>query len=69
MDLAETILGAFSMTAYKAQRAEQSQLTVNERRLQEESISDMVGRVAVTTATLPRLVVVVDEFADLMEAR
>jgi cation-transporting P-type ATPase C len=52
LELAESIVGSFSMTAYKAQRVEQHQLTVNERRLQEESVSDMLGRVIITSATL-----------------
>ena len=51
-DLAEPVIGAYSLVAYKAERADQNKLTVNERRLQEEPISQMVGRVAVTSATL-----------------
>jgi cation-transporting P-type ATPase C len=51
-DLVESVLGSYSLTAYKAERAEQNKPTVNERRLQEEPIREMVGRVAVTTATL-----------------
>jgi len=52
LELVELTIGAYSMTAYKAQRAEHSQLTLKERRLQEESVSDMAGRVIVTTVTL-----------------
>jgi cation-transporting P-type ATPase C len=52
VDLTESVIGSYSLTAYKAERAEKNKLTVNERRLQEEPLSEMVGRVAVTTATL-----------------
>ncbi len=52
LELVESAIGAFALTAYKAERAENSRLTVNERRLQEEPISEMVTRVAVTTVSL-----------------
>ena len=52
LELAESVLGSYSLTAYKAERAAKNALTVNERRLQEEPISDMLVRIAVTTATL-----------------
>ena len=52
LELVESTIAVYSLTAYKAERAERSELTVNERRLQEEPLSEMVGRVAVTTATL-----------------
>ena len=42
LELVESAVGAFALTAYKAERAEKSRLTVNERRLQEEPISEMV---------------------------
>jgi len=52
VELVESAIGAFSLDAYKAERAESNRLTVNERRLQEEPVSEMVTRVAVTAATL-----------------
>ncbi len=52
LELAESVLGSYSLTAYKTERAERNALTVNERRLQEEPISDMLVRIGVTTATL-----------------
>jgi cation-transporting P-type ATPase C len=52
LELVESAVGAFALTAYKAERAEKSRLTVNERRLQEEPISEMVTRVAVTSVSL-----------------
>jgi cation-transporting P-type ATPase C len=51
-DLTETVLGAYSLTAYKAERTARNLSTVNERRLQEEPISEMAVRIGVTTATL-----------------
>ncbi len=48
----ESVLGGYSLTAYKAERSAQDSLTVNERRLQEEPISEMLVRIGVTTATL-----------------
>jgi cation-transporting P-type ATPase C len=50
--LMESALGAFSLHAFKAERAERNRLTVNERRLQEEPISEMATRVVVTTVSL-----------------
>jgi len=50
--LVESAVGAFSLIAFKAERAERNRLTVNERRLQEEPISEMVTRVAVTAVSL-----------------
>ena len=52
LEQTETVLGAYSLIAYKAERAAASALTVNERRLQEEPISETSTRIAVTTATL-----------------
>ncbi len=51
-EIAERILGSYTLVALKAQRAALSQATVMERRLQEEPISEMVNRVAVTSVTL-----------------
>lgn len=48
----ESILSAFSLDALKAEREEKAHLTVNERRLQEEPVSEMVTRVVVTSVTL-----------------
>ena len=48
----ESIIGTYSRTAYMSERERKNQGTVNERRLQEAPISEMVTRVAVTTATL-----------------
>jgi len=52
VDLAELVIGSYSSTAYKAERAEQNRPTLNERRLQEESLTEMLVRIGVTTATL-----------------
>ncbi|MGO8748146.1 MAG: heavy metal translocating P-type ATPase [Thermoguttaceae bacterium] len=52
LELAELVIGSYALTAYKAERAEQNRPTVNERRLQEGSLSDMLIRIGVTTATL-----------------
>ena len=52
LELAELVVGSYSLTAYKAERAEQNRPTVNERRLQEGSLSEMLVRIGVTTATL-----------------
>jgi len=50
--IVETTIASFSIIAFKEERRERSQVTVNERRLQEESISEMLIRVLTTTATL-----------------
>ena len=52
LETTESVIGSFSMIAYKAQRKEKLQTTVNERRLQEEPISEMLTRVTVTTLSL-----------------
>jgi cation-transporting P-type ATPase C len=52
LELAELVIGSYALTAYKAERSEQNRPTVNERRLQEGSLSDMLIRIGVTTATL-----------------
>jgi len=52
LELTELVIGSYSLTAYKAERAEQNRPTVNERRLQEGSLSEMLVRIGVTTATL-----------------
>lgn len=50
--IVETTIASFSIIAFKEERREKSQVTVNERRLQEEPISEMLIRVFTTTATL-----------------
>jgi cation-transporting P-type ATPase C len=52
VELTELVVASYSLTAYKAERAEQNRPTVNERRLQEGSLSEMLVRIGVTTATL-----------------
>ena len=52
LELAQLVVGSYSLTAYKAERAEQNRPTVNERRLQEGSLSEMLVRIGVTGATL-----------------
>jgi cation-transporting P-type ATPase C len=49
---AELIIGNYSLAAYKAERQEVARGTVNERRLQQEPLRDMVTRVIVTTVSL-----------------
>jgi manganese/zinc-transporting P-type ATPase C len=48
----ESIVGSYSLVAYKQERQKMAQSTVNERRLQEEPINEMVTRVIVTTFTI-----------------
>lgn len=48
----ETIVGSYSMIAYKQERHLISQSTVQERRLQDEPVEDMVSRIVVTTVAL-----------------
>ena len=52
VEMVQTVLGSYALVAYKAERTERNKLTVNERRLQEEPISEMVTRVLVTTGSL-----------------
>jgi cation-transporting P-type ATPase C len=51
LELTESVIGVFSLTAYKTERAKRNSPTVNERRLQEEPISEMLVRIGATTAT------------------
>ncbi len=51
-EIAERILGSYTLVALKEHRAALSQTTVMERRLQEEPISEMVNRVAVVSVSL-----------------
>lgn len=48
----ENIIASYSLIAYKEERKEKVQTTVNERRLQEESVSEMAMKVFVTTVSL-----------------
>lgn len=50
--IVETTIASFSIIAFKEERRQKSQVTVNERRLQEEPISEMLTRVITTSATL-----------------
>ncbi|MGO9109523.1 MAG: heavy metal translocating P-type ATPase [Thermoguttaceae bacterium] len=52
VELTELVIGSYSLTTYKAERAELNRPTVNERRLHEEPLSEMLVRIGVTTATL-----------------
>ena len=51
LELAELVIGSYPLTPTRP-RAEQNRPTVNERRLQEGSLSEMLIRIGVTTATL-----------------
>ena len=48
----ETIIGLFSTVAYKLDKEEQSEQTVQERRLQEEPINEMLTRIAINAVTI-----------------
>jgi cation-transporting P-type ATPase C len=48
----QLIVGDYSLVAHKAEREEESAQTVNERRLQEGSVRDMLVRVAATSASV-----------------
>jgi cation-transporting P-type ATPase C len=52
VSLAETVLSSYALIAYKAEREMENRPTVNERRLQEEPLSEMAIRVAVTSVAL-----------------
>ncbi|MDY0168104.1 MAG: hypothetical protein RBS80_16265 [Thermoguttaceae bacterium] len=52
VELVESILGGYALVAYKGERTAQDAMTVNERRLQEEPLSEMIARIGVTTGTL-----------------
>ncbi len=52
LELFETVLGSRSLHAFKSERQQQAALTVNERRLQDEPLQDMVVRVGVTSLAL-----------------
>jgi cation-transporting P-type ATPase C len=48
----ESIIGTYSRVAYKTEREHQQKITVNERRIQEAPLGEMVIRIVVTTLTL-----------------
>ena len=48
----ENIIGLFSTVAYKLDKEEQSQQTVQERRLQEEPINEMLMRIGINALTI-----------------
>ena len=52
VDVVESVIGSFSLAAFKEERRQLALSTVQERRLQEEPISAMLTRVAITSATL-----------------
>ena len=52
LEITENIISSYSTVAYKSDRAEQNRQTVQERRLQEEPISEMLGRVGINGLTL-----------------
>jgi cation-transporting P-type ATPase C len=52
LEITENIISSYSTVAYKTDRAEQNRQTVQERRLQEEPISEMMGRVGINALTL-----------------
>ena len=52
VDVVESVIGSFSLAAFKEERRQLALATVQERRLQEEPISAMLTRVAITSATL-----------------
>lgn len=52
LELVESVISSYSLVAHKAEREESSRTAVSERRIQEESISELAGRVAATSVTL-----------------
>jgi manganese-transporting P-type ATPase C len=52
LEITENIISSFSTVAYKSDREEQNRQTVQERRLQEEPIGEMLGRVGINALTL-----------------
>lgn len=52
LEVIENHIGTFSIMAYQAEREEKNTLTVNERRLQEESFHDILKRVAISAGSL-----------------
>lgn len=52
LEYVESVLASFSLFAYKADRSARNRPTVNERRIQEEPIAEMVTRVVVASGAL-----------------
>lgn len=52
LELVESVISSYSLVAHKAEREESTRTAVSERRIQEESISELAGRVAATSVTL-----------------
>lgn len=52
LEILETSIGLFSLLAFKKEREAASNLTLQERRIQEESVSTFVNRVGITTFSL-----------------
>ncbi|MEW6349659.1 MAG: heavy metal translocating P-type ATPase [Thermodesulfobacteriota bacterium] len=52
LDLTESVISSYSLVAHKAERQASNRPTVHERRLQEEPISELAGRVVATSVTL-----------------
>lgn len=52
LELAETVIGSYSTKVFQLDREARNKLSVQERRIQEEPISEMVTRIAMNGATL-----------------
>ncbi|MGD9065582.1 MAG: heavy metal translocating P-type ATPase, partial [Desulfobacterales bacterium] len=52
LEITENIIAAYSTVAYKSDREEKNKQTVQERRLQEEPIGEMLGRIGINLLTL-----------------
>ena len=52
LELTETVIGSYSMKAFQQDRETKNKQTVQERRLQEEPISEMLIRIAINGMTL-----------------
>jgi len=52
LDLTESVISSYSLVAHKAERQESNRPTVRERRIQDEPISQLAGRVVATSVTL-----------------
>jgi cation-transporting P-type ATPase C len=52
LDRVNTVLGSWSLSAFKEERSERVAMTLQERRLQEEPLSTLVQRIGITATTL-----------------
>ncbi|MGD1974240.1 MAG: heavy metal translocating P-type ATPase [Desulfobacterales bacterium] len=52
LEITENMIAAYSTVAYKSDREEKNKQTVQERRLQEEPIGEMLGRIGINLLTL-----------------